>query len=137
MRHSAILFGTTLLFGLPGCVVSSNDQAPARSSISEGSLTLDWTINGSTDPSQCNQSVVTNIDILVTTPNGTPVGEFQQPCTDGVATISLSSGAYAAETVLLDRAGTERTTWIDIAPFTIYSNTDLAVSVDFPANSFN
>lgn len=136
MRRRAIVFGTTLLFGLPGCIVSSNDSVPAAST-SEGSLTLDWTINSSTDPNQCNQSVVTNIDIFVTTPNGATVSEFQRPCSDGVVTLTLNPGAYAAETALLDGAGTERTTWISIAPFVIYSNTDLAISVEFPANSFN
>jgi hypothetical protein len=105
MTHRANLFCTTLLFGLPGCIVSSNDGAPAAASTSDGSLPLDWTINNSADPNQCNQSVVANIDIFVTTPNGAMVGEFQQPCTDGLATITLSSGAYAAETALIDRSG--------------------------------
>ena len=68
MRHAAILLGATLLCGLPGCFFSTNDPAPTPVSTSVGTLTADWTINGSADPNQCNQSVATDIEIFVTTP---------------------------------------------------------------------
>ena len=136
MRHIAILLGATLMSGMPGCFASSNDPAPATVGTSDGSLTLDWTINGSTDPNQCNQSVATDLDLFVTTPGGSTVGEFIQRCSDGMATIALAPGDYAADAALVDVAGTERTTRINIDPFAIHSSTDLSISVDFPANSF-
>ena len=116
--------------------MSTNDASLASASNSAGSLTIDWTINRSTDPNQCNQSVVSDFDIIVTTPSGATVDEVMQRCVDGVMTMALSPGAYAGNAVLLDAAGNERTTWLSIDPFTILSDSDLMISVDFPANSF-
>ena len=36
----------------------------------------------------------------------------------------------------IDPAGQDRTTAVDMAPFTIYGNDELVVPVDFPARSF-
>jgi len=126
----------TLLCTFPGCLVSTNDPTPATGSNSAGSLTIDWTINNSANPNQCYQSVATDIDIIVTTPSGTAMDEFTKPCIDGVSTIALNPGSYAANMALLDGAGTERTTWIELNPFTIYGGSELSISVDFPADSF-
>ena len=136
MRLCSILLGATLLCGSPGCFVSTNDPGPAQVSTTPSALTVDWTINNSTDPNQCNQSVVTDFNIAVTTPDGATVGDFVQRCRDGVTTITLDPGEYSADAALLDGAGTERTTRININPFLIHSNTDLSIMVDFPASSF-
>jgi len=133
MTRAFVVFSGAVLFALPGCFGSTNDPAPVATS---GSLTVDWTINNSTDPNQCNQSVAPDIDLIVVSPNGATVDEVTQPCVDGVTTVALSPGAYGANAALIDAAGTERTTWLNINSFTIHSGSDLSISVDFPANSF-
>jgi len=133
MTRAFVVFSGAVLFALPGCFGATNDPAPVATS---GSLTVDWTINNSTDPNQCNQSVAADIDLIVTTPNGATVDEVTQPCVDGVTTVALSPGVYGGNAALTDAAGTERTTWLSIDPFTIHSGSDLSISVDFPANSF-
>ena len=133
---SSVLLGATLLWGSPGCFGSTNDPGPAQVSSATGSLTVDWTINNSTDPNQCNQSVATDFNIVVTTPDNVTVGDFVQRCSDGVTTIGLDPGDYSADAALLDSAGAERTTRVNINPFSIHGNTDLSITVDFPASSF-
>jgi len=136
MRCVATVLVPALLCSLPGCLSSGSDAEPVPVYISKGTLTVDWTINNSADPNQCNQSVAADIDIAVTTPDGAPIDEFRQRCSDGVATITLDPGSYAAQAALLDSADHERTTWVSINPFTIQNNTDLSISVEFPASSF-
>ena len=136
MTKAFVVLSGAVLFAIPGCFVSTNDPTPVAASNSSGSLTVDWTINNSTDPNQCNQSVAADIDLIVTTPNGATVDEVTQPCVDGVTTVALSPGVYGGNAALTDAAGTERTTWLSIDPFTIHSGSDLSISVDFPANSF-
>jgi len=136
MTRTVILFGAGLLCSIASCT-SANNSSGVPANDSSGTLTLDWSINGSKDPNQCNQSVATDIDVVVTTRNGAHVGEFLQRCSDGMTTIALSPGAYVADAALLDGAGTPRTTYVNINPFVIDSNTDLSILVDFPASSFN
>jgi hypothetical protein len=119
---------------LSGCIVETNDAAPAR--VDSGALVLDWTIDGSKNPDQCDQSDSATLDITVTTLSGSPAGEFQESCRAFATTVDLPPGRYNAEAVLLDPAGHDRTTAVQTGPFTIYGNDELSVPVEFPASSF-
>ncbi len=101
-----------------------------------GTLTVDWTINGTKDPNQCNQGAAAAIQITVTDPNANPVGTFEQSCTAFATSITLNAGQYAAQARLIDAVGTPRTTTIDINPFTIVGNDELTTPIDFSASSF-
>ncbi len=101
-----------------------------------GTLTVDWTINGTKDPNQCNQGAAAAIQITVTDPNANPIGTFEQSCTAFATSITLNAGQYAAQARLIDAVGTPRTTTIDINPFTIVGNDDLTTPIDFSASSF-
>lgn len=135
MTHAKLLLTAGLLCGLPGCF-STHDPGSVAEYEYSGTLTLEWTINGSTDPDQCNQSVATDLDVVVSTPDGEIIGEFLQPCGDGTTTIELAPGAYVADAALLDGAGYSRTTLVNVNPFVIDSDTDLWILLDFPASSF-
>jgi len=120
---------------VPGCIVETNDSAPARV-VDSGSLVLDWSIDGSKNPDQCDQSDSVTLDITVTTLSGSPAGEFQESCRAFATTVDLPPGRYNAEAVLLAPDGHDRTTAVQTGPFTIYGNDELTVPVDFPASSF-
>jgi len=131
----AIVLGACLaLAGLGGCVVSSSSEpVPVEST---GRLTLRWTIDGTTDPNLCVMGQVMDIDITISTTGGALAGEFRAPCEAFATTVStLLPGSYVASARLVV-ADVPRTTPVDIAPFTIFSNSELVVDVDFPANSF-
>lgn len=116
-----------------GC--SSNAQ-PAVVVAGDGTLTLDWTINGTKDPDQCTQGAATTLDVTVDTIDGVPAGEFQQACDAFATTIHLAPGSYTGSAVLLAANGRDRTTTIQLDAFTIRSDEDLNVPIDFPARSF-
>jgi hypothetical protein len=131
MRLTSLFVGSCLLIGLSGCVVTSNEPITTG----DGALVVDWTINGSTDPNQCNQSSATMLEIVVVPDIGSP-RTFSQDCEAFGTSIQLEPGSYSASALLVDIDGNARTTTIDIDPFTIRGDDELHTPIDFPASSF-
>jgi hypothetical protein len=127
------LAGLLLTVGLSGCVVEAND-APYRERV--GALIVDWTIDGSKSVEECNLSGSSTLDVTIVTSSGAVAGEFQQACESFATTITLAPGSYSGQAVLLDGAGRERTTSVQIRPFEVFSNDQLSIPIEFPANSF-
>lgn len=109
---------------------------PAGPVVGDGTLVLDWTINGTTDPNQCYQSSAAAIAVDVTDVSGAPAGTFQQACTTFATSITLAPGQYTANARLIDANGNPRTTAVPINPFTINGNDQLSIPIDFPSSSF-
>ena len=101
-----------------------------------GVVALDWTVDGVADPAQCDQGAARNFDVLITDMTGRVVGEYTEWCSSFLLRVELDPGTYQAHAVLLDAAGADRTTTIDIGAFTIYGGDELAIPIDFPADSF-
>jgi hypothetical protein len=113
------------------CTVQTTAAPPPM-----GQLTLDWTIDESTDPNLCAQSSSTSLHVhVVDEANGIAVGDFAFDCTAGVGTIELDQGTYEAQAWLEDSSGTNRTTQDPIPAFVITS-VPTSASIDFPSNSF-
>ena len=124
-------------FTLAGCVVETRDNSPPPAVVSgTGTLTVDWTIDGRTDPNRCVQAVVDSIEITVYSTSGASVGTFRQACSSFATSITLSSGSYTASAVLIDSADSARTTTVTIPPFSLYGSDTVDSPVDFPASSF-
>ena len=128
---SVLATGCTTTTGDGGQTVVVQPNAPLQST-----LTVDWTIDGATDPASCTQSGSDVIEISVEDPNGNEVGAFQQSCSTFATSITLQAGSYSAYAVLLDTGNNPRTTHVQIAPVTLHGNDELHIPVDFPANSF-
>jgi hypothetical protein len=126
------LAAAALLLSAAGCTVTtSNDGVVAPA----GRLVMQWTIEGSTNPSLCSATGADTFDIIVVDSAGEQVGEWAAPCSAFSTTISvLEPGRYSANAVLMS-GNAERTTQVPINPFTITSS-DLVIPVDFPADSF-
>jgi len=118
---------------LQACTVQTSAPAPAP--IVDGTLALDWTINGVADPSQCNQDVSVSLVADVFDSAGLYAHQ-EAPCEAFATDISLPPTTYTAKAKLIDGAGNPRTTTIDVNPFTIVEGTTLSVPVEFPASSF-
>lgn len=101
-----------------------------------GTLTVDWTLEGSTDPSACALSGTDVIEVSVQDPAGNELAAYQQACASFATSITLGAGDYRATAVLLDQNNVPRTTRIAVAPFPLRGNDELHVPVDFPADSF-
>ncbi len=135
MRLVSLFASSFLALALGGCFVSSTADPPPVVVAGDGVLVVDWTIHGSTDPNQCNQSSATRLEIIVD-PGVGSASTFSESCQSFGTSITLAPGTYSASAVLVDANGTARTTQIDIDPFTIRGNDELHTPIDFPANSF-
>jgi hypothetical protein len=120
------------------CTLSTSDDpvissSPTFSTATQGALRVDWTIDGTTDPSRCTGSLAAAIEITV---DGPIPGTFQQACESFATSITLEPGSYEAVAELVDSARQPRTTAVQIQSFTIRPNEELRVPIDFPAASF-
>jgi hypothetical protein len=125
------------LAGAAGCTVQTESPAPAPAPAPpDGTVTIDWTVDGTTDPSHCQQGSAASIQITVDYTNGGSAGTYEQSCGAFSTSITLAPGDYDATAVLVDGAGNPRTTSIAINPFTIHGNDNLNIPIDFPSSSF-
>jgi hypothetical protein len=133
IRSLPLLAGALLMAaGAGACTVTTTDNAVV---VPAGRLIVDWTIQGSTDPSLCAISGVDNFDITIFDSSGEQFGGFKAACSSFATTISvLPPGSYDADALLMT-GNVPRTTTVHINPFVITSS-DLAIPVDFPADSF-
>jgi hypothetical protein len=132
-----ILLGVGLSAVLPGCFVDAGGGGGSGPVVVDsGSLILDWTIDGTKDPDQCDQADAATLDVIVSSANGASAGEFQQSCRAFATTIDLAPGSYSADAVLLDSAGEARTTSVPVHAFEILGNDELSIPIDFSAGSF-
>lgn len=144
-RFTTWLAGAAIALGASGCFFEGSTDAgpgpvpgpPPPGAAGPGSLTIDWTVDEVTDPNTCIMGDASSFDIVLRTTDGQIAGEFQASCTAFSTTISsLAPGNYTGSAELLDGGGGQRTTEIVVQPFTIIENTNLVITLDFPANSF-
>jgi hypothetical protein len=121
---------------LSGCVVVADDPAPAPRSEYTGVLVVDWTVDDSTDPEECDQGDAVWLRLSVFTVSGRPVAEYSDACDAFTTSVELDPGTYYAEALLEDADGRARTTPVEINDFTILGRDSLSVPIDFPARSF-
>jgi len=138
MRLVSLFAASCLLVGLTGCVIGSSSDLPKDTTpvAGNGTLIIDWTIDGSTDPNRCNQSSSETLEILIVPADGRQERSFSQACDLFAASIDLAPGDYSASAVLVDAGGNARTTTLDIDPFRILGDDELSTPIDFPASSF-
>jgi hypothetical protein len=136
------VFTATIFASVPflGCTVQTSAPAPVGTAARppapiDGTLALDWTLNGVTDPNQCNQAVSVSLLIDISDSAGVYTSQAA-PCNAFATNISLPPTRYTAKAKLVDGAGNPRTTTIDVNPFTIVEGTTFRVPIEFPASSF-
>jgi len=134
MKHFALLVVLGLL-PVSGCSVES-DQPETVVVRGSSTLTVTWTVDGTSDPAMCTIEGADTIDVVVESPSGALVSEVLDDCQAAITHVSLPPGDYLADAALLDAAGHELTTRVDLGPLTLYGGDELVVDADFPPNSF-
>ncbi len=120
-----------------GCGGSSHGAEPEpASTATTGSLTVDWTVAGSSDPSACASSQATAVEVTVLNAANQPVGRFQESCSAFATNIVLQQGIYSGDARLLDATGTPLTRAMAIDTFTMHVKSQFTVPIDFPASAF-
>jgi hypothetical protein len=118
-----------------GCVVGSSEPDTVVVS-GDGTLTVTWTVAGTSNPDECAFEGADSIDIRVQTTSGASVADANEVCEAGAASVDLPPGGYVADAVLLDAAGHVITTSVNLGHFTIRGDDELVVDTDFPSDSF-
>jgi hypothetical protein len=113
----------------PGCVVHT-DHAH------RGTLTLDWTVDGTDDPAQCRQGDVDRFSVHVETSDGAFADDYDAPCEAFSISIDLPADDYHADAVLIDSRGRDATTTVPTDDFRVHSGEEVVLDLDFPADSF-
>lgn len=129
MKASSI-FVAAIGLSTIGCFFDSDDD-----SRDSGRLIVDWTVDGTKDPAECDQGGADRIDIILHTGGGALVSDFQEFCDVFATSISLPPGAYTLDAALVDVEGFERTTAVGDT-FLIFERETSVSAIDFPADSF-
>ena len=98
---------------------------------------MDWTIDGTRDPAECQATGASTFNVTLFTSTGATAGQWQQGCTTFATTVDgLFPDTYTGRANLLDSGGNPRTTEVSLAPFDVVEGTAVTVPMDFPVNSF-
>jgi hypothetical protein len=134
-KRYALLSGLALAATLvSGCFIDA-DGRPSPSGA--GTLTMLWTVDGTTDPDACIYLGGGPIDFELLIDEGTEaVADVQAPCEDFGLSVDLSPGTYTGYATLVDLNDDAVTTTLPLERLVIVEDTELTVDVDFPLESF-
>lgn len=115
---------------LPACIIVDDDARGI------GTLTVEWTIDGVRDPSDCAAFGVDRMELVLFTRSGRVVDELEPLCESFRVSIDLVEGLYFGDATLVDGFDAAATLTHPIDAIDIIEATELAVSIDFPLGSF-
>jgi hypothetical protein len=116
---------------LPGCFISADSNPPAPI----GTLTLEWTVAGTTDPAACDSFEVDGFDLIIYDDRGVQVTEVTAPCDAFNVSVDLEEGTYSVDATLTDR-GLVGSVTESLDNLDVIGGTELTASVDFPPVAF-
>lgn len=129
LTHGGLLL---CLGALPGCIfVDDDDDDPPR----VGTLEVLWTIDGFTDPLDCEDFGVDRMELLIYD-GGRVVDEFEPYCEDFGVSIDLFDGVYDGAATLVDSFDNAATLTEELRNIDIIAGTTLTIDIDFPIGSF-
>jgi len=102
----------------------------------DGTLTVDFTVDESTNPNLCDAEGAASIEVDVFTRGGASIAQVVDSCRAGVTSVGLPPGSFDGTALLLDAGDRPITTAVDLGPIRIYGGDELVVPIDFPADSF-
>jgi len=121
---------------LPGCIIDTTPEpAPVRPSPTYGSLTVTWSVAGSFAASRCDFYNASNLELTVYDSSGRFYTRETAPCAQFDISVNLPPGVYTADVTLVDSRNRAVSTTKPLEDIVITRGTDLAIDLDFPANS--
>jgi hypothetical protein len=124
------LWPTLLVLLGSGCFVGTSDRG-----LPDGTLVVDWTVDGSKDPTACSDNGADSFDVIITTSDGVTVDDTRANCEDFSLSVSLPPDLYSIDGVLLDAHGHQITTAVRDRVRVRPAESDVS-AIDFPADSF-
>lgn len=118
-----------------GCLFVDDDDdddiAPAL-----GTLTVDWTIDGLTNPDDCAAFGVDRMELVIYERGDYVVDEVEPLCEAFSVTIDMLDGIYYADATLVDSFDRAATVTLPVDDIDIIAGTELVIPIDFPIDSF-
>jgi hypothetical protein len=130
----AIWATAMLAIGATGCSSDDDDEViivPAAI----GTLTTEWSIDGSFVASNCRIYGAFDYELVVYDLDNFIVTEQQTPCEQFVLSVDLPVGIYSADATLVDSEDFSVSLTQVLDDLEIIDGTELVVSIDFPATS--
>jgi hypothetical protein len=116
-----------------GCSVEAGISVPEPA---RGTLTVDWSVDGSQDPLACDDFGAFDFELIVYDDAGRPFTTTTAPCEDFIITVELPEGYYSADATLIDPAAKAVTVTKPIDDIDVIAGDDLTIEIDFPPSSF-
>ena len=129
-----LTLAAALSLGAAGCSDDDDDDiilVPAA----VGTLTTEWSIDGSFVASNCRVYGAFDYELVVYDLDNFVVTEQQTPCEQFVLSVDLPVGIYSADATLVDAEDFSVSLTQVLDDLEIIEGTELIVSLDFPATS--
>ena len=116
-----------------GCLVETGIDAPPP--LDYGTLSIEYTMAGSTDPALCASYGVSDAELIVYTTRGAFVAETESECERFWVSVSLDPGIYNADVTLVDPGDRAMSITKPLYSLEVLRDAELVVDVDFPPDS--
>jgi hypothetical protein len=100
----------------------------------EGALTVDWSLDDSFDPDECDDYDAYYAEFIIYE-GGDEVAHMQPRCEEFEVSIELPDGEYSLDATLLDRDDRPVTTTLSLDDIDVYEGHETRISIDFPLDS--
>ena len=141
MSRASLTYPTAilLLLGTAGCTVHSHgyydDYDDYDHHHYDGVLTVDWSLDDSFDPDECDHYDADSVELIVYEDGRDEVVHLQRRCDDFETSIDLPDGVYSLDATLLDHSERRVTTTLALDDIDIYEGEETRISIDFPLDS--
>jgi len=131
------LGGMLLCSGLAtGCIFVDDDDDDGDLAPAVGTLTIEWTIDGQTNPDDCAAFGVDRFELVLYEGGDYVVDEVEPLCEAFSISVDMVDGLYYGDATLVDSFDRAATVTLPIDDIDIIAGTDLVIPVDFPIDSF-
>jgi hypothetical protein len=127
-RPSVVPLLAALAFGSGGCVIHAADD-------DEGTLTVEWTVDDSTDSDACFDFDGRDLELIVYDSRDDVAADLRAPCDEFEVAIDLPDGSYGIDATLLDRSGRAVTTTLALDDIDVFAGEETVIPIDFPVDS--
>lgn len=113
-----------------GCVFQT-DSGPRR-----GTLTVEWSIAGYTDPLDCDDNRADYLELVIYDDLDRYVTEVEEPCDAFNVSIELRDGFYNADATLIDAFDRAATVTVPLDQLDVRGGSELVAPIDFAYRDF-
>ncbi len=129
------LGGMLLCSGLAtGCLFVDDNDHDSQPAL--GTVTVNWTIDGQTNPDDCAAFGVDRMELVLYDGSDYVVDEVEPLCEAFSVSVDMLDGIYYADVTLVDSFDQAATVTLPLDDIDVIGGTELVIPVDFSIDSF-